>query len=1067
MKIQVVTVELLRAGPRHNQLLSPLTRYLGVSGENPAGVVQVPWEHAEFTRIQRGLNDEAIESRERQQTMNLTGRELARVLGGVPGLEGAVGPDTSRVGLLNLRILMSASELAQLPFELAHAPTASEETSSSWLAFQAGGGVCITRRIRSVSSSEDGWPTAPRILFISGHDVPFEAHRSALEEALEPWGSGEDRLVILEGGTLADVVAECAAAAEEGSPFTHVHVLAHGAGASDQGCDPPKVLEIGGGEVSGEALASALTVKTEDGYRLPTVVTLASCGGGEVSNVIDPGASIAHELHERGVVLVVASQYLLSKEGSIPFVQHFYEGQLWGEHPIASLYEVRRRLHSLHGARFHDWASLVAYEALPEDLEPLLERQRYWQARGAQSHALAFLESEVRGYATDGIPLADFESAAARVDRRSAKLPQSGTYMAEVHGLRAAADKRIGEAALELAVQKHIPAAARDRLLAICSHRMTEARGKYLAAARVLMAANGEGAQEKASIHWLLGQVNTLDTFLGRAPDPDLMATCRLAATMDTESANPVYAAWGHVSLAELGLLELDALGNDGEDLEGKRAAVAAEVMRHVNRVVALLGRSSEQAHTTSRQFRRYYDVWGGKRFAEALRLLGVPERAHWDLELAHGILQTAKAAADELDPPNALDDEERGRIRSRSGRPRSGRPGGRRVTRSGRPGSLRPGSAAGARARTELDRSLRMSVEMLPARNGDCLWIEYGDDRGSHRFLIDCGAVSAAELVKEKVAELPAEERELELFVLTHIDSDHIAGVQTLFEDVPPGMQFQDIWFNGWSQLRGFLSVRQAEKFQKILDPQKQGLPWNRARGTDVQGHPLPIVVVDGAPFPSYVLPGGMRLTVLGPSEKRLGAMGRDWKKALEESERSTEEYLSRSERPPKSLDAFDVDAIAKRRPKIDDSVPNGSSISLLAEFGGRSVLFLGDAYAPDTVAAIKELQRQRGFAPGETLQLDALKLSHHGSDSGTTRPLLEAIDCSRYLVSTDGSRFGHPDHAAIARVIRYGGKDPVLHFNYKTERNAFWGESALKEKWGYRTRYSRRKAGGLEVKL
>ena len=29
MNIRTVTVELLRAGPRHNQLLSPLTQYLG------------------------------------------------------------------------------------------------------------------------------------------------------------------------------------------------------------------------------------------------------------------------------------------------------------------------------------------------------------------------------------------------------------------------------------------------------------------------------------------------------------------------------------------------------------------------------------------------------------------------------------------------------------------------------------------------------------------------------------------------------------------------------------------------------------------------------------------------------------------------------------------------------------------------------------------------------------------------------------------------------------------------------------------------------------------------------
>ena len=37
MDIRTVSVELLRAGPRHNQLVSPLTQYLGVCGNAAAG----------------------------------------------------------------------------------------------------------------------------------------------------------------------------------------------------------------------------------------------------------------------------------------------------------------------------------------------------------------------------------------------------------------------------------------------------------------------------------------------------------------------------------------------------------------------------------------------------------------------------------------------------------------------------------------------------------------------------------------------------------------------------------------------------------------------------------------------------------------------------------------------------------------------------------------------------------------------------------------------------------------------------------------------------------------------
>ena len=33
-------------------------------------------------------------------------------------------------------------------------------------------------------------------------------------------------------------------------------------------------------------------------------------------------------------------------------------------------------------------------------------------------------------------------------------------------------------------------------------------------------------------------------------------------------------------------------------------------------------------------------------------------------------------------------------------------------------------------------------TLEMLPARHGDCLWLEYGDDEGTSRIVVDGGPV-------------------------------------------------------------------------------------------------------------------------------------------------------------------------------------------------------------------------------------------------------------------------------------------------------------------------------------
>jgi hypothetical protein len=54
-------------------------------------------------------------------------------------------------------------------------------------------------------------------------------------------------------------------------------------------------------------------------------------------------------------------------------------------------------------------------------------------------------------------------------------------------------------------------------------------------------------------------------------------------------------------------------------------------------------------------------------------------------------------------------------------------------------------------------------------------------------------------------------------------------------------------------------------------------------------------------------------------------------------------------------------------------------------------------------------------------------------------------------YLVSTNGKRFNHPDPESIARIIKYGGPNPKLYFNYDTKRTKIWDNSSLKRKYRY----------------
>jgi hypothetical protein len=137
-----------------------------------------------------------------------------------------------------------------------------------------------------------------------------------------------------------------------------------------------------------------------------------------------------------------------------------------------------------------------------------------------------------------------------------------------------------------------------------------------------------------------------------------------------------------------------------------------------------------------------------------------------------------------------------------------------------------------------------------------------------------------------------------------------------------------------------------------------------------------------------------------------------------------------------------------------------------LLAEFDGRSVLLSGDAHAEVLTKSIEQLQRGRGKV-GQKLKLDALKLSHHGSANATTIPLLDMLDCSRYLVSSSGNIFNHPDREAIARVILHGGNQPTLYFNYRSRLNALWDDQVLRKRYKYNAKYPSEDEVGLRVRL
>lgn len=91
-----------------------------------------------------------------------------------------------------------------------------------------------------------------------------------------------------------------------------------------------------------------------------------------------------------------------------------------------------------------------------------------------------------------------------------------------------------------------------------------------------------------------------------------------------------------------------------------------------------------------------------------------------------------------------------------------------------------------------------------------------------------------------------------------------------------------------------------------------------------------------------------------------------------------------------------------------------------------------------------VSALKRFAAATGEQRARIDLCKLPHHASRANVTSELIEAIDASRYLVSTNGDTFGHPDDPAIARVIRPSAQSATIYCNYASERTIPWNERA-----------------------
>ena len=634
--MRTITLELLRHGPAHNQLLSPLTPYLALCEDHEAVTLQVKLEHRSLLHQLRALSYQLGDETRRHQVQD-SARFLAELLAQVPGLAAELNRSASNGPLsqpIHLRLVLSASELALLPFELALAPPTWPGAGQPLL-LQPQQALCITRESRRVAGPALAWPGNTRLLVVLASPVglpavPDLAHLVALRACLAPWiasaAERDQHLTVLTDASLLDVQRACAR-----HDYSHVHILAHGGERRDGAdtryglmlhdpADPSGPADV----VSGERLASALRPVRQasrgeaspGAAHCPAVVTLASCNSGAVGGVTGLGASIAHALHQAGIPLVIASQFPLSFGGSVRMVQTLYDGLLWGDDPRAVLVDLRRQLHT-EFPDTADWASLTAYASLPADFEAALADSQVQRAMTAINAAMKAFEAAVL---SDSGPAPDQASAAvtaaiSQLQGAKARLrlpadvttptPLERARRLRVLKLQASTAKR--EAGLSQVQAERSAGAAQARHLAAMWQKLDQARQLYF------------DCYHEERTPYFTTQYLSLEVvrrWAGRPAadqgqpgrDPaQLWDLAEVQALHDARHAVAQERVWAHGTLAELYLLALAIPGVAGRERDWLALAVS-----QARQLAAGVAGGTFELLSTRRQFRRYGKWYAG-----------------------------------------------------------------------------------------------------------------------------------------------------------------------------------------------------------------------------------------------------------------------------------------------------------------------------------------------------------------------------------------------------------------------------------------------------------------------
>jgi hypothetical protein len=384
----------------------------------------------------------------------------------------------------------------------------------------------------------------------------------------------------------------------------------------------------------------------------------------------------------------------------------------------------------------------------------------------------------------------------------------------------------------------------------------------------------------------------------------------------------------------------------------------------------------------------------------------------------------------------------------------------------------------------------MMFSLDVRRAHKGDCLLLHFGSKDAPGLIMIDGGPKNVykphlkprLEQIRKARGLAKNDSLPVDLLMVSHVDDDHIQGILDLTKEEiaardahqPRLLNVLSFWHNSFDAIIGHEPKELTASFQdhfgaaalsggglsddavgeveddsqeeqevtesslKVLASIEQGF---RLR-SDAEGLGYPRnpefdgkLIIARANAKPVEVAAGLKFIVLGPMQPELEALHKkheEWLRELKKKGKS----------PAETLAAY-----------VDKSVPNLSSIVVLAEFGGKRMLLTGDARG-DKV--LEGLQLARLLAPGKNskIEVELLKVPHHGSSNNLDTDFFERIVAKHYVFFGDGEH-GNPERESMEMLLAARGEDAdfTIHFTYPVaeidiERKKDWEKEQGKEK-------------------